>query len=123
MKTRLLTAVALIALCGKANAELMTVQQLKEMMKKGEAGEIAATAYVQGVVDGMAGVDWMHHKEQKTKLEFCALHNRSGTDPVRHPAYNTKTIVGAWEKQGHPMSTSALDMILAYLSHAWGCKK
>jgi hypothetical protein len=43
--------------------------------------------------------------------------------PIRHPAYKTKELVAAWERQGYPMHTSVVDFVLAYMTQQYGCKK
>ena len=104
-------------------AELMTVKDIKEMLQDGDRGELSAISYVQGIVDGMLGMDTLHHKEKQIPYEFCKLHAAyvNGV-PERHPAFQTKKLVAAWEKQGYPMSALMVDMILTYMTDQYGCK-
>lgn len=121
-KNMLLLAGLLIAL--PAQAELMTVKQLKDLLGAGKAGEAAAVSYVQGVTDGMLGMESLHKKERGTPLEFCKLHEASAKgQPMQHPALQTKNIVGAWERSKQPMNTLVVDMMLMYLSAKYGCSQ
>ena len=115
---RLFTFVLLLCCATPAAAEMMTVQHLKDMIAKGGDGEAAAVGYIQGVVDGMLGMDALHQKERGTPREFCGF---GGANAPRHPAYYTKQLVVAWEQQQRAMNTLAVDMALAYLSARHAC--
>jgi hypothetical protein len=106
-----------------AHAELMTVNMLKEMLQKGSIGELAATTYVQGVVDGMLGMDSVLQKEGKMPPEFCGIHGPSSSGiPIQHPAYHTRPLVSSWERQGYPMDAPAVDMVLSYMTKQFSRK-
>jgi hypothetical protein len=121
-KNALLLAGLLIAL--PAQAELMTVKHLKDLLGAGKAGEAAAVSYVQGVTDGMLGMELLHKKERGTPPEFCKLHEASAKgQPMQHPAYQTKNIVRAWERSKQPMDTLVVNMIVMYLSAKYGCSQ
>lgn len=120
----LLPLVALSLISTSASAQLMTVGQLKEMLSKGPQGELAATAYVQGVVDGMLGMESLHNKERGTPFEFCRLHDaKKNGKQVRHPAQYTPQLVSAWEKERKTMDTLAVDMVLSFLSSQYSCRQ
>lgn len=105
-----------------AQAELMTMRQLKDMLGASKAGEAAAVSYVQGVTDGMLGIESLHNKEHRTPLEFCKLHEASAKgQPMQHPALQTRNIVAAWERSKKPMDTLVVDVMLMYLSAKYGC--
>lgn len=107
-----------------ARADVMTVGQLRDMVQSGGAGELAAVAYVNGAVDGMVGLDFLHQKERGSKPEFCKFRDaRLRGKPLPHPAYRTKELLAAWEKQGQSMDTPAVDFVLAFLSAQYGCAK
>lgn len=126
MNVNLFRVVIITMLCAFSfgvRAEMMTVQDLKKFLAKGEAGELAATSYVNGVVDGMLGLDSLHQKERKTPKEFCRFYEaQKAGKPIRHPAYRTRELVNAWEKQGHPMNTLAVDFVLAFMTAQYGCE-
>ena len=114
----------LVGWCSIANAQLMSVKHLKDFIAQGSNGELTATAYVQGVMEGMLGMDSLYQKEKKLPPEFCRFFEAyTQGKPQRHPAYRTKEIVAAWEKQGLPMTTSAVDMILAFMTSQYGCTR
>lgn len=104
-------------------ADLMTVKDLKVMIASGDAGKSAAIGYVQGVVEGMIGMDSLYHKEKGLPYEFCKLHPLSNpkVKTIEHPAFQTEKIVNAWENQKQPMETQAVDMILMWLTGSYGC--
>jgi len=104
---------------GAASAEVMTVSQLREMLARGDQGELVATAYMQGVMDGMIGMDALNQNEYGRPLEFCELHDVQR--PVRHPAYHTEELVTAWERSGHPMEAPVVDLVLSYFTAQYGC--
>lgn len=107
-----------------ATADVMTVKQLKEMIDKGPVGKAVAVAYVNGAVDGMVGLDFLKQKERGDKPEFCKFGDaKVNKTPLRNPAYRTEDLVNAWEKDGAPMDTPAVDFVLAFLSAQYGCKK
>lgn len=107
-----------------AAAEMMTVRMLKEQFESGAVGEVAAVAYVNGVFDGMIAMDSLAQKETGAKPQWCALEaaRRSGK-PVRHPAFQTREYLRAWERQGKNMDTIGPDFVLAILDDFYGCKK
>lgn len=105
-----------------SHADVMTVGQLEKLIQSGPSGEVAAVAYVNGAVDGMVGLDFLHQKERGSKPEFCRFRDaRLKGRPLPHPAYRTKELVAAWKKQGKPMDTPAVDFVLAFLSGQYGC--
>lgn len=119
-----LATFALLGWSTLCSAELMTVKHLKDFIAQGPSGELAATAYVQGVMEGMLGMDSLYQKEKKLKPEFCKFYEAQAQGrPERHPAYHTKQIVAAWEKQGLPMTTLAVDMVLAFMTAQYGCRR
>lgn len=102
----------------------MSVKHLKDFIAQGPSGELTATAYVQGVMEGMLGMDSLYQKEKKLKPEFCRLYEAHAQGrPERHPAYRTKEIVAAWEKQGLPMTTTAVDMVMVFMTAQYGCRR
>lgn len=116
-------AVALVGICTQAQARLMTVGDLDSLIAKGSKGEVAAVAYVQGTAAGLLGMDSMLQKEQGTDPAFCGVADlkREGKS-ISNPAQHTKQLVDAWKRQGaRPMSTSAVDMVVAYLEGQYGC--
>ena len=120
----LLPPLFLLAWCPVATAQLMSVKHLKDFIAQGPNGELTATAYVQGVTEGILGMDSLYQKEKKLPPEFCKFYEASAQGkPIRHPAYRTKEIVAAWEKQGLPMTTPAVDMVLAFMTSQYGCKR
>src|SRR5690606_7341406 len=98
---------------GAASAEVMTVTQLREMLERGDQGDLAATAYMQGVMDGMIGMDALNHNQYGRPFEFCGLQDVQR--PVRHPAYRTEELVRAWEVAGYPMEVPVVDLVLSLL--------
>jgi hypothetical protein len=121
MRTGLVT-VFLVIFATPAYSQLMTVQNLKELLAKGHEGEVAATAYVQGTVDGMLALDSLHQKEKALPSEFCKFKaSFQKGRPETHPAYRTKELVAAWERQGLPMQTLAVDFVLAFMTAQYGC--
>ena len=121
---RAFVAIASIFFVQSTFADLMTVKDLDDLIARGATGEVAAVSYVQGVVDGMLGIDSLHQKERHTPPEFCRFFDSyKRGKPETHPAYRTKEIVAAWKQQGAPMSTPAVDMVLAYLSAQYSCKR
>ena len=121
--TTLSIALALGAISTQAEARLMTVGDLQSLIQKGPKGEAAAVAYVQGAVAGLLGMDSMLQKEQGTDPAFCGIADikqKGGSIP--NPAKHTKQLVASWRRQGvKPMSTSAVDMVIAYLTAQYGC--
>jgi hypothetical protein len=103
----------------QVSAEVMTVQQLRDLIDKGMSGEALATSYFQGVVEGMFAMDSLRKKERGAKYDFCKIYGNN--KPIRHPAYETKRLVKLWESRGYSMSTLAPDMILMYLTRQYGC--
>ena len=114
----------LISFCNISNADMFTVGQLRDLIQQGEAGETIAVSYVQGVVDGMIGLDSALHIEKGIPYDFCKFHEsfKQGK-PEKHPAFKTKWLVSGWEKQGFPMNKPAIDMVINYLDANYGCKK
>lgn len=109
---------------GKAQAEIMSVQQVRDLLNNGKTGELAATAYAQGVFDGLIAMEYLRRTETGEAKEFCKLIDayKLGT-PIQHPAFMTKALVAAWEKQGRSMSTGFPDLAINYLSGTYGCPK
>lgn len=100
----------------------MTVQQLKDLIRQGEIGEVVAVSYTQGVVDGLLGMESLRKKERNAKLDFCGIREAyNNNNPIRHPAFETKNIVKRWEQSGRPMNALAVDMVLVYLTDEYGC--
>lgn len=124
MMRKLVLAALLFVLSAASSAQVMTVQNLKELSEQGSEGERAAVAYVNGAVDGMVGLDFIFQKERNAKPEFCKFSEakRSG-NPIKHPAYRTKELIASWERAGYPMDTPAVDFVLAFLTAQYGCKK
>lgn len=122
---RKLLVILSMLLVQRASAQLMTVKDLDDMVTRGgKPGEVAAVAYVQGVMDGMIGMDSLHQKEQHTPPEFCRFsESYKHGKPELHPAFRAKEIISAWKQDGYPMNTLAVDMILTYLSSEYGCKR
>lgn len=117
-------SVAPLASAGQAQAEVMTVQQLRDMIaQKGDVGELAATSYFQGVVEGMMAMETMRRNGGIREKEFCKLLDGSPEDTasILHPAYRAKEVIAAWERQGQPMNTVAPDVVLSFLSSQYGC--
>lgn len=118
------TIVALMALflTDAASAEIMTVQQLKDLLGRGETGQLAVAAYFQGAVDGLLAMDSLDHAETGEPYEFCKIFEarKSGT-PIEHPAYKAAELVRAWEREGYSMTVPAVDMVLSYLSSHYSC--
>lgn len=124
-RATLLVLVTTISLAAsiEANAQLMTVEQLRQQLESGKAGELAATAYVQGVVDGLMAMETMHRKGLIREREFCKLKEAHVAGrPLPHPAFRTREIVLGWERTGRPADTIAVDVVLSFLSGAYGCK-
>lgn len=118
--TRLLTTILFISFTAQTSyAEIMTVEQLRNMIsKQGQVGEVAATSYFQGVVEGMMAMEAMRRNGLMRDKEFCKLFDAVNT---QHPAYRTKQVIAAWEREGKPMETIAPDMVLSFLSSQYGC--
>ena len=108
---------------GQASAEIMSIGQVAGLMDRGAAGEVAAVSYVNGLVDGIMGMEALHNKEKGVPFEFCKIQeaHASGT-PIQHPAFETKEIIRLWKQSGQPMDTLAVDVILGYLTWKYGCK-
>lgn len=105
-----------------AQAEVMTIGQVKKLLNSGKTGEAAAIAYVQGITDGMLGMEALHHKEKGLPFEFCKFQEAHKLGkPILHPAYQTRKIVEAWEREKQPMSTIMVDVMLMYLTAQYGC--
>lgn len=106
-----------------AGAQTMTVEQLRSLLTKGKIGELSAVTYVQGVVDGMFAFEAMRRNGLAQPEEFCAIFDRynKGLGGTSHPAYLTKEMVAAWEREGQPMNAIAPDMVLSFLSNKYGC--
>ena len=121
---RTLAAVILLAWSAVASPQLMTVRNLEELIAQGPGGEAVAVGYVQGVIDGMLGMDSLYQKEKRLPPEFCRFFDsyKKGK-PERHPAYRTKELVATWKREGAPMDTIAVDMVLAHLSAQYTCKR
>jgi hypothetical protein len=120
---KMVSVLMLTSLSFWVQAEILTVNQVKTLLEDGEIGRAAAIAYIQGVTDGILAMDSLAHKETGKPYEFCKLHEAyaSGT-PEKHPAYQTKRLVSAWEKNGYPMETLAVDMMLGFLTRQYGCR-
>ena len=104
-----------------SNAEQMTVDQMKLMLdEKGKLGELGATSYVHGVVDGLIAMESMRRNGSIRPKEFCRVFDAGA--PAEHPAFRTREIVMAWQKAGKPMSTSAVDVVLSFMSGEYGCR-
>jgi hypothetical protein len=122
--TQLLAAILLLVCSSFASGQLMSVKDLKDLIARGPDGELGATSYVQGVVDGMLGMDAVNQKEKKLPAEFCRfLESYKRGKPERHPAYRTKQLVTAWEKEGFSMNAPAVDMVLSFMTSQYGCKR
>jgi hypothetical protein len=106
-----------------ANADVMTVRNLKEVLQLGPTGEVVVTSYVQGVVDGMLAIESMQARDHATPREFCKIHEaqKAGV-PIQHPAYRAVEIVNRWEAEGLPLEALAVDMVLSFLDSQYGCK-
>ena len=105
-------------------AEVMNVEQVKELLKRGELGEISAIAYVQGVMDGMIAMEYLNRSKSTPSQEFCKLIDANAAGrPIQHPAFKTKEIVAAWEREGRPMTTIIPDVVLSYFDKQFGCPK
>lgn len=118
----LITSPSLVA--EPVRAQVMTVDQLSSMIAEGKLGELAATSYVQGVMDGMIAFEAMRRNGLARPKEFCVIFDKygSGFGGTRHPAYQTKSMVAAWQREGQPMDTIAPDMALSFLSNQYGCR-
>lgn len=116
-------AFGLVAVSTQAQARLMTVGDLQNLIDKGPKGEAAAVAFVQGTVEGLLGMDSMLQKEQDTDPAFCGVADlKAEGRSMPRVASHTKQLVAAWKQQGvKPMSTPAVDMVVAYLEGQYGC--
>ncbi len=105
------------------HAELMKVQDLRGLLDLGEGGEAIVTAYVQGVIEGMVGLDSLRKKERNSPYDFCKMHADlgKGQPAQEHPASKARFLVITWEKNGYPMDTLAVDMVLAFMTQKYGC--
>lgn len=124
MRIAVLAALAAMASTAAAHAQTMTVGDLQSLIDKGKPGEALATAYVQGVVDGLLAMENMHRRGLIHSREFCKLKDAytAGT-PALHPAYRTVEIVQRWRQAGQPMTAIAPDMVLSLLSGPqYGCE-
>lgn len=121
---KVLFAVAALAvwLTGEASTDLMTVRNLDELIQSGQAGELAATAYVQGAVDGLLAMDALLEKEDGKKPEFCGFFEQARQSPIEHPAKKTKRLVQMWKKSGQSMDTLAVDMLIMHLTARFACE-
>ncbi|HZH08938.1 MAG TPA: hypothetical protein VEZ24_01065 [Microvirga sp.] len=100
----------------------MTINQVKELLGKGQLGELAATSYSQGVFDGLLAMEYLRRAETGEAREFCGIIDAERTgQPVNHPAFRTRELVLAWEKQGRSMAVGFPDLALNYLSAQYGC--
>jgi hypothetical protein len=118
----ILLALLLSAAAITAQAQLMTIQQLKDLLQRGTLGELGATSYVQGVVDGMLAMETMRRNGSIRPREFCKLMDAiDAKQKIGHPSSETKQVVEAWERTGKPMDTIAVDVVLSYLSGRYGC--
>ena len=112
------------ALCSSAYGDILTVQQVKELMNKEQIGELAATSYAQGVFDGLITMEYLHRKETGEKKEFCGLIDAYDQGrPIEHPASHRKELIAAWQRQGLSMDVVFADLAINYLSGQYGCNK
>jgi hypothetical protein len=105
-----------------ATDDVMTVAQVKVLLNSTEKNQAMATAYMQGLVEGMLGLASAQAKEQEAPKEFCgffALVEQG--EKVRHPAHGINQTINAWERAGFPMQAPAVDLVLSYLEGQYGC--
>jgi hypothetical protein len=126
MRPLVLFSVVAALLVSSIHAEVragaMTVRQIKGLLDKGQLGELAATSYSQGVFDGLLAMEYLRRVETGEAREFCRLIDAEKEGrPVPHPAFQTRELVAAWEKQGRSMAAGFPDLALNYLSGQHGC--
>ena len=119
-----------LVLCGllfgisTAQGEVLTVQQVKQLLQSGQQGEVAAIAYVQGVMDGMLAMEHLNRSKSMPSREFCKLIEAEASGrPLPHPAFKTKEIIAAWEREGRPTKTIIPEVVLSYFDAQFGCAK
>jgi hypothetical protein len=117
-------AILWLALSSSANAEILTVQQVKELHDRDAVGKVAATSYSTGVFDGLLAMEALRRTERGEATEFCGVYDahRRG-QPIRHPAFRTRELIREWERQGRSMELPYHDLALNFLSATYGCKK
>lgn len=120
---RVVISAAAALLSTPLNADIMSVQDLQNLLERGQVGELAAVSYVQGVVDGMLAIDSLHQRDANLPPEFCRFYESAAAgSPEDHPAQHTKELVRSWAEQGRSMETIAVDMVLAHLDATYGCE-
>jgi hypothetical protein len=117
-----------LVLCGlllsisAAQGEVLNVQQVKKLLESGQQGEVAAIAYVQGVMDGMLAMEHLNRTKSMSSREFCKLIDAEVSGrPLPHPAFKTKEIIAAWEREGRPTTTIIPEVVLSYFDKQFGC--
>ena len=105
-----LSSLLLVTTCGLSHADVITVQQVKDLLEKGEIGELSATSYSQGVFDGLIAMEYLKRTETGEAKEFCILIDAA---KAGHPVV----------RQGRKMDAVFSDLALNFLSKNYGCRK
>ena len=118
----IVAAIALVAFHVTAYADpmrLMTVADLKRLSERGSAGELAATAYVQGAVEAYLNMDAIVSTQEKLEPMFCEF-TQAYKAGVEHPARLAPAMIAKWEAEQMGMDKPAMQMVRMYLLVKFG---
>jgi hypothetical protein len=117
-----------LVLCGlllginAAQGEVLNVHQVKKLLDSGQQGEVAAIAYVQGVMDGMLAMEHLNRTKSMPSREFCKLIDAEASGrPLPHPAFKTKENNRSLGAGGPTYDNNHSEVVLSYFDKQFGC--